>query len=112
MPLPLYSSDLGLVDHIEPSRALRLERAGLAKVIRHKGHINRAVFYRRVNDPLPPNLRCYAGQVYSFEQPLGDGHFCWRLRPLQGGYAETTLAPPEVRPIFLRVLLDCLAGAR
>jgi hypothetical protein len=51
------------------------------------------------------------GTGYSFEQPLSDGHHCWKLRPLQGGRAESLLAPPEVRPIFMRVLLDCMAPA-
>jgi hypothetical protein len=31
---------------------------------------------------------------------------------MQGGRSESTLAPPELRPIFLRVALDCLAPAR
>jgi hypothetical protein len=51
------------------------------------------------------------GTGYSFEQRLDDGHHCWKLRPLHGGQAESLLAPPEVRPIFLRVLLDCLVPA-
>ena len=92
-------------------RALRLESTGLARLVRHKENINRVVLYRRPGDPHPATARQYRGASYSFEQPLSDGHHCWKLRPLQGGRAESLLAPPEVRPIFLRVLLDCMATA-
>jgi hypothetical protein len=54
--------------------------------------------------PIRPRSGSYMG--YSFEQPLSDGHRCWKLRPLQGGHAESLLAPPKVRPIFRRVVLD------
>lgn len=50
MSVPLYSSDLALLDVISEKRALRLEDCGLAKVVRHKGHINRVVFYRRPDE--------------------------------------------------------------
>lgn len=30
------------------------------------------------------------------------------VRPLQGGNSDSTLAPAEVRPIFLAVVLECL----
>src|ERR1035441_6647359 len=106
MPIPLYAADGSLVDFIGDKRALRLENCSLAKVVRHKGHINRVVFYRRPDDPLPPTARDYVGKAYSFEQPLEDGHHCWKLRPLQGGCSDSTLAPPEIQPIFLRVVLD------
>jgi len=79
MSVPLYSSDLALLDFISDKRALRLEDCGLAKVVRHKGHINRVVFYRRPDDPLPSTARDYQGSAYSFEQPLADGHHCWKL---------------------------------
>ena len=67
--------------------------------------------FRLRNEPKPTNLRDYQGQAYSFEQPLSDGHHCWRLRPLQGGRSEVNLAPDDLRPIFTRVLLDRLARA-
>jgi hypothetical protein len=111
MPIPLYSFDFDLIDYINPKRAIRLENSGHAKLVRHKGHLNRAVMYRRPGDPHPTTIRQYMGTGYSFEQPLSDGHHCWKLRPLQGGHAESLLAPAEVRPIFLRVLLDCMAPA-
>jgi hypothetical protein len=109
MSVPLYSSDLALLDVISEKRALRLEDCGLAKVVRHKGHINRVVFYRRPDDPLPPTARDYLGKAYSFEQPLADGHHCWKLRPLQGGRSDSTLAPPETRGAFLSVVRGCMA---
>jgi len=113
MAIPLYSSQFALLDFIARRQALRLERDGLAKVVRHKktGAINRVVMHRRPGDPHPTRVRDYQGQAYSFEQPLEGGHHCWRLRPLQGGRSESTLAPPELRPIFLRVVLDCLVPA-
>jgi hypothetical protein len=111
MPIPLYSHDFAILDFISGKRALRLETAGLAKLVRRKGHLNRVVLYRRPGDPHPTTVRQYMGTGYSFEQPLSDGHHCWKLRSLQGGRAESLLAPPEVRPIFLRVLLDCMAPA-
>jgi hypothetical protein len=55
-------------------------------------------------------LTAYAGAKYSFEQALDSGHHTWKLRPLHRGRSETNLAPDSVRPIFLRVLLDCLVG--
>ena len=110
MPVPLYASDLSLLDLISDKRALRLESRGLAKVVRHKGHINRVIFYRGPDDPRPTTVRDYQGTAYSLEQPLDDGHHCWKLRPLQGGRSESTLAPPEVRPIFMRVVLGCMKG--
>ncbi len=111
MSIPLYSYESALLDFISEKRALRLENAGLAKLVRRKGHLNRVVLYRRPGDPHPTTVRQYMGTGYSFDQPLGDGHHCWKLRPLQGGHAESLLAPPEVRPIFLQVVLDCMAPA-
>jgi len=111
MSILLYSFDFALIDFIGRRHALRLERDGMAKVVRHKkGTINRVVLHRRACDPRrPTTVRDYQGQAYSFEQALDDGHECWKLRPLQGGNSDSTLAPPEVRPIFMAVVLDCLA---
>ncbi len=113
MSIPLYTFEFALIDFIGRRHALRLERDGNAKVVRHKkGAINRVVLYRRACDPLrPTTVRDYQGQAYSFQQPLDGGHECWKLRPLQGGKSDSTLAPPEVRPLFLQVVLDCLVVA-
>jgi hypothetical protein len=62
----------------------------------------------------PTTLRDHMGKAYSWEQPLDDGHQPWALRPLVGHVArndqshEYHLAPRSLRPIFTRVLLDCL----
>jgi hypothetical protein len=107
--IPYYSYTGEYIDHIAPKRALRLEELGRVKLIRHrKGHVNRAILLRGEEDPNPLLLRDCQGQAYSFEQPLQDGHRAWKLRPLQGGRSDVNLAPGFVRPIFMRVLLDCL----
>jgi len=107
--IPFYSYDGAYIDHIAIRRAERLEM-GRIKVVRHrKGHVNRAVLVRGKDDAHATELRDYVGQPYSFHQPLPDGHRPWKLRPLQGGRSETNLAPESVRPIFIQVLLDCVA---
>ena len=59
-------------------------------------------------------MRDHMGKAYSWKQPLDDGHQPWALRPLVGHVArndqshECHLAPASLRPIFIRVLLDCL----
>jgi len=98
------------MDHIAIRRAERLEGIGRAKIVRHrKGHLNRAVLLRAKDEPHATRVQDYVGQAYSFHQPLPDGHRPWKLRPLQGGRSEVNLAPASVRPIFIRVLLDCIA---
>jgi len=68
------------------------------------------VLHRRACDPRrPATVRDYQGQAYSFQQALDNGHACWKRRPLQGGNSDSTLAPAGVRPIFMAVVLDCLA---
>ncbi len=110
--IPFYSYDGAYLDHIALKRAERLEQMGRVKVVRHrKGHVNRVVLRRGKGEPHAIKLRDYVGQVYSFRQPLPDGHRPWKLRPLQGGRSDVNLAPESVRPIFLRVLLDCLPKA-
>ncbi len=98
--------------------ALKLERQGIAKLVRHKkGSINRVVLHRRPGDPKPTAPRDYVGTAYSWEQRLDDGHQPWALRPLAGRVGrndhshEFHLAPASLRPIFRRVLLDCLVEA-
>lgn len=115
MTVPLYSYDSSFQRFIPERQALRLERNGLANVVRHrKGRIARAVMFRRPDDPKPARLRDYQGKAYSYEQRLDDGHAPWALKPLTGrigrhdSNAEYHLAPAKLRPIFIRVLLDCL----
>jgi hypothetical protein len=110
--IPFYSYDGSYLDHITIKRAQRLEAMGRVKIVRHKkGAVNRAILLRGKDDPRVTSLREYQGQAYSFEQQLTDGHQCWKLRPLQGGRSEVMLAPESLRPIFIRVLLECLAPA-
>ena len=110
--VPLYSYDGTLLDHVGEQRAGRLEHLGRAKVVRHsKGHINRVILLRRRDETAStPALTDYLGKKYSFRQPLNDGHRCWRLKAL-GRPSEINLAPVELRPIFMRVLLECLSPA-
>jgi len=116
MTVPLYSYDCEFQGLVPLRRALKLERDGLAKVVRHKkGRIARAVMYKRPGDPKPTTVRDHMGQAYSYRHELNDGHRPWALRPLghrikTDQSCEYNLAPPETRPIFLRVLLDCMVG--
>ncbi len=111
--IPFYSYDGSYIDHIAIRRAERLEAMGRAKIVRHrKGHVNRAVLLRGKDESPATNVRDYVGQAYSFHQLLPDGHRPWKLRPLQGGRSEVNLAPTSVRPIFIRVLLDCLVRSK
>lgn len=110
--VPYYRYDGRYLDHISLARARRLEALGRVLVVRHKkGHINRAILLRGKGDPKATTLRDYQGRAYSYEQALGDGHRPWRLRPLQGGHSESSLAPEFLRPIFIRVLMECLTPA-
>ena len=118
MTVPLYSYDLSFQGLVPERRILKLERDGLAKVVRHKkGRIARAVIHKRPGDPDPTTIRDYMGKGYSFKHHLDDGHRPWALKPLTGHVnrgdqsLEYHLAPGCVRPIFMRVLLDCLAPA-
>jgi len=118
MHIPLYSYVLEFHGFIPERRALKLERDGLAKIVRkRKGRIARVVMHQRPGDPNPASVRDYAGKGYSFKHHLDDGHRPWALKPLAGRVSrhdqnvEYHLAPESLRPIFTRVLLDCLAPA-
>ena len=118
MTVPLYSYDLSFRGLVPERIILKLERDGLAKVVRHKkGKIARAVMHKRPGDPDPPTIRDYMAKGYSFKHHLGDGHRPWALKPLVGRVSrddqchEYHLAPARLRPIFLRVLLDCMVPA-
>jgi hypothetical protein len=102
--IPLYSADGELRDWITQGRLARLQAAGLiARVVRHrKGHINRAIMFRRPGEGRPAQVNDYAGTRYSFREHLDNGFLCWRLRRLGRG--------DELRPIFLTVVTDCMAA--
>ena len=85
MTVPLYSYDQAFQGFVQERRVLKLERDGLAKIVRHpKGRISRAVMYKRPGDPKPTTIRDYMGKGYSFKHHLDDGHRPWALRPLSG----------------------------
>lgn len=120
MTVPLFSYEHEFQGYIPERYALKLERAGVAQLVRqkrgvHKGSIRRAVLHRRPGDPKPTAVRDYMGQNYSYQHELDDGHRPWALRPLghrtrRDQSHEYNLAPRSTRPIFMRVLLDCLAA--
>ena len=111
--IPLYSYEGVLVQFITPERLKRLEGLGRVRAVvrRRTGQIARVILHRLPGDPRPCRVEDYVGTPYSFRQHLSDGHKCYRLRSLGDKPSETDLAPSEVRPIFLRVVLDCLALA-
>jgi hypothetical protein len=100
--IPLYSADGELADWVSQQRLARLQAAGLlARVVRHrKGHINRAILFRRPGEAPPVKLRQYLGTRYSFPEHLDNGYIAWALKRL--GRSD------ELRPVFLAVLLECL----
>lgn len=112
--IALYNADGELIDRITERRLEKLQALGrIARVVRHrKGHINRAIQIRLPGEGKPARPADYLGTRYSVKQPLSDGHSCWRLRSLGDRQSETDLAPEEVRPVFLQVVLDCMSQAR
>ena len=113
MTFPLYCYDGSLACWIDNKDLKRLEDGGLISrvVKRAKGRIVRATLHRMPGEARPTMLRDYVGTKYSFRQRLADGHQCFRLRALgDNPREEHNLAPTEVRPIFLRVVLDCMAA--
>ena len=111
-PIPLFSYDGAICDWIDEPRLKRLESLGLVHlVVRHrKGRIARVILVKREGERGPLPLTAYTGTKYSFRQHLGDGHMTYRLRSLGDRNAdEHNLAPESVRPIFLAVVLECMA---
>ncbi len=115
MTVPLYAFDESYEGLISERHALKLEHDGLAKIIRRrKGRIARAIMRKRPGDPERTRPRDYAGRHYAFEHHLDDGIRPWALKPLTGKVnfqdrnMEYHLAPADLRPVFIRVLLDCL----
>ena len=113
--IPLFSCDGVRVDRISLARLAVLQELGrISRLVTHrKGYINRAVLLPMPGEPKPSMLRDYAGTKYSFRQRLAGGHVAYRLRALGDSAfeSESNLAPDEVRPIFLRVILDCMKPA-
>jgi len=102
--IPLYAAGGELSDWISEQRLARLQAAGLiARVVRHpKGHVNRAILFRRPGEGRAAELKDYLGTRYSFREHLDNGYLCWKLRRLGRG--------DELRPIFLAVVAECMAA--
>ena len=102
--IALYNSDGELQDKITEQRLTRLQALGLiARVVRHpKGHVNRAVMFRRVGEGQGVDPKDYLGTPYSFREHLEGGHVAWALKRLGHG--------DELRPVFLQVVIDCLVN--
>ena len=110
--IPLFSCDGVRVDRISLARLTVLQELGrISRLVTHrKGYINGAFLARLHTEPRPTTIGSYAGTRYGFRQRLSDGHVTYRLRAL-GDHpfgSERDLAPDCTRPIFLRVLRDCM----
>jgi hypothetical protein len=111
--IAVYNHDGELVQWMDEKRLRRLIACGrVTRVVKNRsGRIKRASLHRMPGEPKPSMLRDYVGTKYSFRQHLKDGSHCYRLRGLgDNPLTERELAPEEVRPIFLRVVLECLAS--
>ena len=102
--IALYTADGELSDWIPEQRLAKLQVAGLiARVVRHrKGHINRAILFRRPGEATGVELKDYLGTRYSYREHLENGYIAWALKRLGRGN--------ELRPIFFRVVADCLVN--
>jgi hypothetical protein len=113
--IAVYSADGELLQWVDQRRFQRLAEYGrIARVVKTRaGRVKRATLHPIAGEPRPSLLSDYNGTKYCFRQQLEDGHQCFRLRALGDNRndGEHYLGPEEVRPIFMRVLLDCLAPA-
>lgn len=99
--IPLYSADNELRAWIPYRRAEQIAREGIGRLVRHKkGHVSRCILHRRSGDPKQVSVENYQGTRYSYRQKLDNNLRCWKLKKLGPG--------DELRPVFLRVLTDCL----
>ncbi len=114
--IAVYSFDGEFLQYIDEKRFRRLAQCGrISRTIRSRtGKVKRAVLHRLPGEPKPTFAQDYLGTKYSFRQRLDDGLQCYRLRSLgdNKNADEHNLAPDEVRPIFLRVVLECLTPAQ
>ena len=113
--IAVYNCDGELLQWIDQKRFLRLVDVGrVARVVKTRtGRVRRITLVHMPGEWKPSLLSDYKGTKYSFHQHLDDGRRCYRLRALGDNRNDEDyfLAPDEVRPIFLRVVLDCLAVA-
>jgi hypothetical protein len=113
--IAVYSYDGDLLQWIDLKRFHRLaDLDRLARVVKARtGRIKRVTLRPMPGEWKPSLVSDYQGTKYSFPQHLSDGHRCYRLRALGDNRNDEDyyLAPAEARPVFLRVLLDCLVPA-
>ncbi len=106
--IPYYGTDNRLQDWITPERAIKMQRTGMVRAIRTgKGEIVRCIRLRHKEEAKQPTVTSYRGQKYSFREPLANiPAGVWRFKKLGRG--------SELRPVFVKVLTDCLVqeGAR
>ena len=109
--IPVYSADGSLYAWASEQRFARLQSAGLvARVVRHrKGHVNRAILFRRPGEPKLASASSVVGTRYSFNEALKHGA-AWELKHLDGSRGGKNYAPPETRHAFLQVIVDCLVS--
>lgn len=102
--IPLYNADGELQDKITEQRLKRLDSLGLiARVVRHpKGHVNRAVMFRRESEGRGASVADCLGTQYSFREHIEGGHIAWTLKRLGHG--------DELRPEFLQVVTGCMVS--
>ncbi len=102
--IPLYAADGELCDWISEQRMARLDKLGLIQIVRHKkGKVSRCILHRRSGDPKPMQPSNYLGTRYSYQEHLDNGCIAWALRRLGKG--------DELRPVFLRVVTDCMVAS-
>jgi len=113
--IAVYSSDGDLLQWVDEKRFRRLAEYGrVAHVTKTRtGRIKRVTLHHVAGEAKASLLSDYNGTNYCFRQHLDDGHRCFRLRALGDNRNddEHYLAPEEVRPIFMRVVLDCMTPA-
>lgn len=101
MHVPLFSAAGRPLDPVPVRVFERMQDDGrIARVIRRRdGTIARAYLRPRDASEVPARISSYMGQRYSYLERLPSGQ-TWVLRRLGRG--------SELRPIFLKVLSDCL----
>jgi len=99
--IPIYSAAGRRMDYASERELAQLDARGLiARIVRRRdGSPARAYLRPRDGLEAPGRLTSYMGQRYSYLQHLQCGQ-TWVLRRLGRG--------DELRPIFLRVLTECL----
>jgi hypothetical protein len=109
LPIPLFSCDGQVCDHISLERLAVLQSLGrIARVVTHpKGYVNRAYLLPMPGEPKPSTLGDYVGTKYSVVEKLEHGH-CWKLRKLEGRDEDGVQF--SARNAFLQVVADCRVG--